>query len=210
MKQQPIFITFEGPEGSGKSTLIKKLGEWLEKKKLEYIVTREPGGTDIAEQIRKVILSNENTLIAPRTEALLYAASRAQHVKEVINPAFDEGKIILCDRFLDSSLVYQGVARKIGVDEVYRINDFAINGLLPDITFLLDVDPEIGLKRIEDSDRKKNRMDLETIAFHRDVHDAYKELSRKYRNRYVVIDASESEDEVFKVVTDRIQKSLSK
>jgi len=143
-----LFVTIEGPEGSGKTTIGKKIVERLIQEGYEVIYTREPGGIDIAEQIRNVILDVKNTNMDPRTEALLYAASRRQHLIEKIVPAIKDNKIIICDRFVDSSLAYQGHARHLGIDNVYEINKFAIDTLMPDLTLLFDIDPKIGLERI--------------------------------------------------------------
>ena len=144
-----LFITFEGGEGSGKTSLIKE----IEKKLMlivffDYILTREPGGIKISESIREILLDKENTMMDPRTEALLFAASRRQHLIEKVIPALNNNKIVLCDRFIDSSLVYQGLARGIGIDEIMNINNFAIEGYMPNFTFLLDIDPIVGMDRI--------------------------------------------------------------
>ena len=143
-----MFITFEGPDGSGKSTIIKKLYEKLVKEGYDILLTREPGGTPISEKIRDIILDNNNTNLDYRTEALLYAASRRQHLVEKIWPALKRGEIVLCDRYLDSSLAYQGYARGIGIEEVYSINLFATDNQLPDVTFFFDLNAEEGLNRI--------------------------------------------------------------
>ena len=142
-----IFITLEGPDGSGKSTIVKLISNYLEEKKIDFIFTREPGGTPIGEDIRDIILDNENINMSPRTEALLYAASRSQHISEKIKPALEEGKVVICERFVLSSLAYQGVARKLGIEDVKSINDFAIEGVSPDLTLFFDVDPIYALNR---------------------------------------------------------------
>ena len=142
-----MFITFEGPDGSGKSTIIQKVYDYLIENNYDVIKTREPGGSPIAEKIRNLILDTENTKMGYRTEALLYAASRAQHVEETILPALNENKIVLCDRFLISSLAYQGVGRDLGIENVRKINEFAINGVFPDFVLFFDVDPITTLKR---------------------------------------------------------------
>ena len=192
---QGIFITFEGPEGAGQTTLLKKLAKKLEELGYTVVSTREPGGIQIAEQIRKVILDPENTAMDARTEALLYAASRRQHLVEKVIPALQEGKIVLCDRFIDSSLAYQGYARGIGMDEVLSINQFAIENLMPDITFYFDIDPEVGLKR--KSGQEMNRLDLETLDFHQKVRAGYVSLVKKFPERIIQIDASETKETVF-------------
>lgn len=205
------FITFEGGEGSGKSTVMKDVATRLTKEGYKLVLTREPGGTPIAEEIRNVILDKANTKMDPRTEALLYAASRRQHLVEKIWPALERGEIVLCDRYLDSSLAYQGGARGLGVDEVLSINMFATEGEYPDLTLLFDLEPEEGLKRIEkNKGREVNRLDLEKLEFHKKVRDNFHALAKKYSTRYVIIDASkplnEVEDEVYKIIKETISK----
>lgn len=205
------FITFEGGEGSGKSTVMKDVATRLEKEGYKLVLTREPGGTPIAEEIRNVILDKANTKMDPRTEALLYAASRRQHLVEKIWPALERGEIVLCDRYLDSSLAYQGGARGLGVDEVLSINMFATEGEYPDLTLLFDLEPEEGLKRIEkNKGREVNRLDLEKLEFHKKVRDNFHALAKKYSTRYVIIDASkplnEVEDEVYKIIKETLSK----
>ena len=206
-----MFITFEGGEGAGKSTAIKRIVEKLTSEGYEIVLTREPGGTPIAEEIRNVILDKKNTAMDPRTEALLYAASRRQHLVEKVIPALREGKLVLCDRFIDSSLAYQGGAREIGIDNVYNMNLFATEGMLPDLTILFDIKPEEGLARIAaNSQREVNRLDVEKLAFHNKVRDSFHELAKKFPERFVIIDASKSPDEVFeesyKAIEDRLKK----
>lgn len=205
------FITFEGGEGSGKSTVMKDVAARLTKEGYKLVLTREPGGTPIAEEIRNVILDKANTKMDPRTEALLYAASRRQHLIEKIWPALERGEIVLCDRYLDSSLAYQGGARGLGVDEVLSINMFATEGEYPDLTLLFDLEPEEGLKRIEkNKGREVNRLDLEKLEFHKKVRDNFHALAKKYSTRYVIIDASkplnEVEDEVYKIIKETLSK----
>lgn len=205
------FITFEGGEGSGKSTVMKDVATRLTKEGYKLVLTREPGGTPIAEEIRNVILDKANTKMDPRTEALLYAASRRQHLVEKIWPALERGEIVLCDRYLDSSLAYQGGARGLGVDEVLSINMFATEGEYPDLTLLFDLEPEEGLKRIEkNKGREVNRLDLEKLEFHKKVRDNFHALAKKYSTRYIIIDASkplsEVEDEVYKIIKETISK----
>ncbi len=210
MKDKGLFITFEGGEGSGKTTLIKALGKKLEEMKIGYMVTREPGGSTIAEEIRNIILDKKNTMMDPRTEALLYAASRRQHLAEIVLPALKEGKLVLCDRYLDSSLAYQGYARGIGIDEVYAINQFAIDETMPDMTFFLNLKPEEGLKRIalHRSD-EVNRLDLENISFHHKVYDAYHILLKKYPKRILSVDASLSVEEETEIVLSHLLKKMN-
>lgn len=190
------FITFEGPDGSGKTTISKIVAEQLESQGFKVLLTREPGGIDIAEQIRTIILDKNNTAMEARTEALLYAAARRQHLIEKVKPALDEGYIVICDRFVDSSLAYQGVARNIGIDEVYKINLFAIGDIMPDLTIFFDVPYEIGLARINNNQRTKDRLDLESNDFHKKVYEGYLKICEMYNDRITKIDATKTIDEV--------------
>jgi dTMP kinase len=206
-----MFITFEGGEGSGKSTAIKAIVQALEKEGYQVVLTREPGGTPISEEIRSVILDKKNTDMDPRTEALLYAASRRQHIVQKILPALKEGKIVICDRYLDSSLAYQGGARGLGIDNVLSMNLFATEGLEPDLTLLFDLDPQVGLARIAaNSGREVNRLDVEKLAFHTKVRDAFHELAKRFPKRYYVIDASRTPDQVFEDCYHEIKARLKK
>ncbi|WP_147535902.1 dTMP kinase [Bacillus marasmi] len=193
-----VFISIEGPEGAGKSTIVGMIAEHLEQKGYKIVQTREPGGIDIAEQIRNVILAKENTAMDPRTEALLYAAARRQHLVERVKPALEQGAIVLCDRFIDSSLAYQGYARGLGIDEVYSINEFAIENMMPKLTLYFDIEPEVGLQRInQHKGREVNRLDLEAIDFHRKVREGYIQLSKRFGSRIKTIDASKPVQAVF-------------
>lgn len=206
-----MFITLEGPEGSGKTTAIQEAVNKLIEMGYEIVRTREPGGTDISEQIRNVILDKSNTKMDPRTEALLYAASRRQHLVEKVWPALKEGKIVICDRYLDSSLAYQGAARGLGVDNVLSINLFATENTWPDLTLLFDLPPEVGLSRIsKNADREVNRLDLEKLDFHHRVRNGFLELAKQYPDRFVVLDASKSKEELAKDTLDAILKRLCK
>lgn len=192
-----LFISFEGNDGSGKSSVIEAIREELLKRGFSIVQTREPGGSKIAEKIRKVILDTDNVGMDDKTEALLYAASRREHVKKTILPALENGEIVLCDRFLDSSLAYQGYARGLGIDEVYRMNQFATDGILPDLTLLVCVKPEIGLARITNNHRGElDRLELEKISFHQKVYEGYLEVQKKFSNRIVIIDGEKSKEEV--------------
>lgn len=202
------FITFEGGEGSGKTTIIRQLAEELIAAGYNVVTTREPGGGKISEAIRDIILDKKNTEMDARTEALLYAASRRQHLVEVILPGLNENSIILCDRYLDSSLAYQGVARGLGISEVYKMNQFATDGILPDCTFYIDIDPEVGLRRIVENNRIQNRLDLEQKEFHDKVRTGYLELANMYPNRMRVIDGNQSKEEVYKDVKEMIFNTL--
>lgn len=206
-----LFITVEGPEGAGKSTILTKIFNRLIQEGFDVIQTREPGGISIAEQIREVILNTKNTEMDKRTEALLYAAARRQHLVEKVIPALAEGKIVICDRFIDSSLAYQGNARGIGMEEVMNINQFAIEDKMPDLTLYFDIDPEEGLKRIaKHNGREVNRLDLESVDFHTRVREGYQKLMKQYPDRIQVIDASRSKEAVFAdaygVVNDYLNK----
>ena len=203
-----LFVTFEGGEGSGKSTVLKQVNEILLSEGHSTLLTREPGGTPISEQIRNVILDKANTSMDPRTEALLYAASRRQHLVEKIWPALKEGKIVLCDRFLDSSLAYQGGARGLGMDEILEVNRYATEGQFPDITLFFDLDPSIGLQRIAaNAGREVNRLDLERMTFHEKVRASFQKLASLYPERYVTIDASQP---LKKVVEDSLKAIKAK
>ncbi|MDI9518403.1 MAG: dTMP kinase [Erysipelotrichaceae bacterium] len=203
-----FFITFEGPDGSGKSTASTGVYEKLLENGYDAIYTREPGGIDISEQIRKVILDPKNTSMDAKTEALLYAASRRQHLVEKIIPALNEGKIVICDRFIDSSLAYQGYARGLGIEEVYKINKFAIGDYLPMKTLFLNVDAKTGLDRI--SNRKnKDRLDQEELSFHNDVFDGYQKVIEMYKDRMIIIDATKSEEEVIDMCYQEVIKIVN-
>ncbi|CCF15300.1 dTMP kinase [Brevibacillus laterosporus] len=207
-----MFISLEGGDGAGKSTAITLLEKRITEQGLPVLVTREPGGVDIAEQIREVILNRANTKMDGRTEALLYAAARRQHLVEKVIPALEQGKIVLCDRFIDSSLAYQGVARGLPTDEIFAINQFAIEDRIPDLTFYLDVSPEVGLARIEaNSNREKNRLDLEKVSFHNRVREGYELLIHKFPERIVRINADQPieqvVDEMLAIVQEKIKKA---
>lgn len=202
-----LFITFEGLDGSGKTTQIHKLNKYLQEKGIQVLLTREPGGTQIGEKIRKLLLDVENTNMDKRTEALLYAASRAQHIHQKIKPALENGQIVLCDRFLESSLIYQGMARELGVKEVFDINAFAIDGIFPNFTILLEVNLELAMDRI--ANRKEcDRLDKESENFHKMVYRGYKELKTMYPDRIVSVDANLSEEETFEQILDLIKPKL--
>lgn len=204
-----LFITFEGPEGSGKTSVLKKISERLIEKGYPLVLTREPGGVKISEEIRNVILNKENTMMDARAEALLYAASRRQHLVEKVWPNLKNNKIVFCDRYIDSSLAYQGAARGLGVEEVLAINLFATENTLPDLTLLFDINPEIGLKRIAaNANREINRLDLEKIDFHIKVRNGYLDLAKRYKDRFVTIDASLPLEEVVELAYQAIIKKI--
>ncbi|MGD6845781.1 dTMP kinase [Bacillus infantis] len=205
-----LFITAEGPEGAGKTTIINMLASWLADEGYKVMQTREPGGIEIAEQIRAVILDTKNTAMDPRTEALLYAAARRQHLAEKVQPALDEGYIVLCDRFIDSSLAYQGYARGLGIDEVYSINHFAIEGMMPELTLYFDIDPASGLQRIgRNEGREVNRLDLESLEFHNKVREGYEILASKFPDRIHRIDASLPVEAVCQLAAAKVKSLIA-
>jgi len=196
------FITFEGPEGSGKTSVIIGVVKYLEEEGYDILTTREPGGIKIAEDIRSIILHKDNVEMDAHAEALLFAASRSQHFHEKIVPALKADKIILCDRFIDSSLAYQGHARGLGIDRVYEINKFAIGDSLPKLTLFIDVPPSVGLERVFSNIRKIDRLDLETLAFHEKVYEGYMIIAKKYKNRFKIVDGTQP---IEKVIEDTIK-----
>ncbi|MDT3960502.1 dTMP kinase [Staphylococcus kloosii] len=201
------FITFEGPEGSGKTTVLQQVASKLQGE-FDTIVTREPGGVTTGEQIREILLEGGD--MDERTEALLFAASRREHLVGKVIPALDQGKVVLCDRYIDSSLAYQGYARGIGVEEVKAINEFAINGLYPDLTIYLDVSVAVGRQRIVSNLREQNRLDQEDEAFHEKVVEGYHKVIDSDASRFVVIDANQNIDDVVDATYKSILKFLEK
>lgn len=204
MSKIPSFITFEGGEGSGKSTLIARLAEVLTGEGYQTISTREPGGTALGEKIRELLLNKSTISIVPQAESLLFLTSRVAQIEEVIKPALAQGKIVLCDRFNDSTIAYQGVARGLGFDKIEKLTRLVCEGCVPDLTFFLDVDPLIGLKRAQKA-RDQDRMESEALLFHQKVREGYHQIARKEKARFQVIDASQSKEEVFKEVYERIK-----
>lgn len=201
-----VFITFEGPDGCGKTTIVKMVEKYLHENNIEYISTREPGGINISEQIRTIILDKANTEMDGKTETLLYVASRRQHLSERVIPALKSGKVVICDRFIDSSLAYQGYARGIGIDEVMNINEFAIDGYMPHLTLYLDIEPQVGLARIASNNQREiNRLDVEKLDFHKRVREGYFKLLEKYPDRIKKIDANQSIDRVFEDVKNYLK-----
>lgn len=193
MAARGVFITFEGGDGSGKSTQIQSVRDWFESRGREVIVTREPGGTELGTEIRRLVQNGPEDVDA-RTEALLYAADRAYHVATVIRPALERGAVVLGDRYIDSSLAYQGAARSLGVDEIASLSAWATRGLYPSLTFLLDLPPEVGARRRTDA---PDRMERESMDFHERVRHEYLRLADAEPDRFVVIDAVGTVDEVF-------------
>ncbi|MBM7635128.1 dTMP kinase [Geomicrobium sediminis] len=205
MNQPGLFITFEGGEGAGKSTVLQAVAEQLQQKGHCVDTTREPGGVALAEKIRYYLLDDQTIEVEARTEALLFAAARRQHLIERILPGLKDGKIVLCDRFVDSSIAYQGAARGIGVEEVRQINDFAIQGRMPDITLLFDLPVEVGQARIHGNARETNRLDDEKVDFHLTVRKAYLELASQNNERYRIINAEAPIRSVIEEVTQVIE-----
>lgn len=202
---QGIFISMEGPDGSGKSTQIELLSEYLRDKGYEIIVTREPGGNRISEAIREIILNKEYTEMDYMTEAMLYAAARAQLMSQVIKPAIEAGKAVISDRFVDSSAVYQGMARGLGVEEVYRLNEFAIKGLMPHLTIHLDLPAAIGLERAKGR-AALDRMELEKAEFHEKVAQGYRDLAKLAPERIKTIDATGNIEDIHKEIISYVDK----
>jgi len=210
-----LFITFEGIEGCGKTTQVKRLVKRLEGYNIPLITTLEPGGTDIGRRIRKILLDSNNRNLSPLTELLLYAADRAQHVEEVIKQALDQGKWVICDRFFDATVAYQGSAREQDMELIKILNDKVTKGIKPDLTFLLDCPEEVGLGRAitrnkTQSQQGQDRFEREKLDFHRAVREGYLELARKNRKRFAVVDAKLTEDEVEKKIFDHIKPFLNK
>lgn len=200
-----LFITLEGPDGSGKSTQIQYIEQFFRRRGIETVFTREPGGTPIGEKLREIILDKENREMSDMTEALLYAASRAQHVEEKIRPALESGKFVICDRFIDSSIAYQGYGRNLG-DSVRVINELAVAGCMPDITFLMELSPEIGKSRIKAESR--DRLELEQLAFHNRVYDGYKKIAEFYPDRFVEINAAGDKEAIRDDILDCLSRKL--
>lgn len=201
------FITIEGTDGSGKSTQTELLMDYLRKKGVNVIFTREPGGTNISEKIREIILDVDNSEMTGITEALLYAAARSQHVEEKIIPALEAGKIIICDRFVDSSIAYQGAARGLGADRIMEINREALHGIMPDMTLFFDLSPEKGILR-KKNERALDRLEKEKMDFHKKVYEGYKKLCKTYPQRIRPIDADMSVEDVHKEVIREIDGLL--
>lgn len=205
MLNKGFFITLEGCEGSGKSTQLQKLKDFLEKSGREFIFTREPGGTPIAEQIRKIILDGNNVEMQDETEALLYASARVQHIKEKIIPAKNSGKIIVCDRYIDSSFAYQAYARGLGMEFVSGVNVYAMQNCMPDLTFFLDISPREAFIRKGGAD-EGDRLEQSGIAFHEKVYQGYLSLAKTFPQRIAVIDARQTAEEVFNQIVIELKK----
>ncbi len=204
-KYKGLLISFEGIDGSGKSSVIKNIYEEL-KNNYEVEITREPGGNNVvSEKIRDILLNNK---VEPETEAYLFAASRNEHTKKYIIPALKDGKIILCDRYLDSSLVYQGIGRKIGYKKVEKLNDFGINGFRPNFVFYLDINPDISFQRTKNDGRSNNVLDDEAYLMKNKIYEGFNLLAKKNRKNHIVVDASKPLDEVIRNVLDKLKKII--
>ena len=201
-----LFITVEGPDGAGKSTQIERIKAFFDELGLKTLFTREPGGTKISEKLREIILDNGNSEMAPGTEALLYAASRAQLVEEVIKPALMDGTNVICDRYIDSSIAYQGFGRELGADRIMAVNEFAAGGLMPDLTILLLLDPESGRKRLDET--SLDRLESEKLDFHKKVYEGYQYLAEKYPERVKAIDAKEDIDVISEEIAGILREKL--
>ena len=205
-----IFITFEGNDGSGKTTQILLLSEYLRQKGLEVVTLREPGGTAIGEKIREILLDNRNQGMYPVTEMLLYAASRAQLVSSVIKPELEKNRAVICDRFLDSSLAYQGEGRGLGAENVWAVNRLAVDGCLPDITFFMDLDADASMARLVAKGEGTDRIESEEMDFHRRVYSGYIKLARQDPDRIKRIDVNRNPQEVFAEIRGYMDKLLEK
>ena len=204
---QGLFISMEGPDGAGNSTQIELLRGYLADKGYEIVITREPGGTVISEAIRQLILNREYVEMCPNTELLLYAAARAQLVNEVIRPALEAGKAVICDRFVESSVVYQGIARGMGIDTVYAVNEYALEGLRPQLTILLDLDAEEGLRR-KKNQAELDRMEAAGLEFHRKVAEGYRMLAEREKERIMKISATLPEEDIHAKIVLAIEERI--
>ena len=201
------FLSMEGPDGSGKGTQLERLSDTLDRWGFEVVHTREPGGTPIGEKIREILLDRENAAMTAETEALLYAASRAQHVREKIRPAVQAGRVVLCDRFLDSSVAYQGGGRQLGIDEVLSINAPAVDGTLPDLTVYLDIDHRIAMAR-RCAASEPDRLEMEADSFHGRVEDGYHQLIARNPDRFAVVNAEKSREEIAEEIAGKVLNKL--
>ena len=203
------FITFEGGEGSGKTTLIEGIAEVLFSQRVSFIKTREPGSTHFGEEIRNLLLSHSKDEMSSYTELCLYLAARAQHIKEVILPALQEKKVVLCDRFNDSTIAYQGYGRNLGVSEVEKFCDFVCEKLKPDLTLYLDIHPELGLKRVKKTTKRGyDRIESEDISFHQKVREGFYILAKKEPDRFIMIDAENPKENVLQIALKHIENKL--
>lgn len=214
MRLSGVFITIEGPDGSGKSTQVRLLAEYLKQQGLPVVVTREPGGTELAEKIRDLLLEISSETVTPVTEALLYAASRAQHVEHLIKPALARGAVVVSDRFVDSSIAYQGFGRGLGAELVWQINQPALSGLLPHLTIVLDIDPDVGLRRLAQRSQKNrsglDRLEREALDFHWRVREGFLQLARQFPERIAVVNANGRVEEIHQQIIALVSRVLAK
>jgi len=208
-KRKGVLITFEGVEGSGKTTQMNMLHAHLIRMKVDVVATHEPGGTRLGEEIRRILLNPSFREMHPLTETVLYAADRAQHVYEVIKPALEAGKVVLCDRYLDSSLAYQGVARGVGLEGVRNLNEWITDDLYPDLTFLLEIPFRVGLKRLEKRNKAMDRMEGQPESFHQQVQEAYRTLAKFFPSRYVVLNGADKPENIHHRVMEEVMKLLA-
>ena len=200
-----IFITMEGPDGSGKTTQIEMLKTYLESKGYDIVITREPGGTVISEAIRAIILNKDYQEMSHMTELLLYASARAQLVNQVIKPALAEGKAVICDRFVESSAVYQGIGRGLGVSTVYEVNNYALGDVKPKLTIFMDLDADEGIRRKENQ-TELDRMEMEDLSFHKRVVEGYRQLAQLYPERIFPVDATLSIEKIHSIIVEEVEK----
>ena len=208
MADRGLFITFEGTDGAGKTTQIQRLSADLRQVCYDICLTREPGGTPISEQIRDMLLNPDHSEMAATTELLLYAASRAQHVSEVIKPALEAGKIVISSRFADAMVVYQGYGRGLDLERINRLNRIATDGVTPNVTFVLDLPVEIGLQRVQKSRGGLDRLEREKIEFHQRLRDGYRALAQQETQRLKIIDAQASPEQVYAQIKAAVQPLL--
>lgn len=206
--KKSLFITFEGLDGSGKTTQIKLLYDYLKEKGLDVVTAVEPGGTAIGRKIRKILLDKYNHEMSYKAETFLFLASRAELVSKVISPALSKGRIVICDRFFDSTIVYQGIARGLGIDKILDMSLWATGGIVPDITFLLSIKADKGKKRMDSASKKRDRMELEKDNFRKKVYQGYLNIAGKYKDRFVVIDGEKKIEDIFEEVKRRVEQYL--
>jgi len=208
-----LFITLEGPEGSGKSTQLASLAQYMDETGIEYVLTREPGGTDIGEQIRQILLDTKNREMTPEAEVLLYSAARAQHVRQKISPALERGAVVISDRFAESTLAYQGYGRGLDIRSLWQITEFATGGIMPDLVIYLDIDVRIGLARKKSDEAagkdKLNRLDQEKLDFHTRVRQGYLEMAQADPERWLILDAQQSIGHTTEQIIQRIKQLLA-
>jgi len=206
--KKSLFITFEGLDGSGKTTQIKLLYDYLKEKGLDVVTAVEPGGTVIGRKIRKILLDKYNHEMSYKAETFLFLASRAELVSKVISPALSKGRTVICDRFFDSTIVYQGIARGLGVDKILDMSLWATGGIVPDITFLLSIKADKGKKRMDSASKKRDRMELEKDNFRKKIYQGYLNIAGKYKDRFVVIDGEKKIEDIFEEVKRRVEQYL--